>query len=237
MKKEAGFLDWLKRNGIDAPKIGTSAAFMLFSWFITAGGDPQFFIQTVQAAPTTQVAKDRLSKELKRKGFDDALKDTLKFEGGYVNHPKDPGGATNKGITHNTYKQWLKSKKRPYNDVKNITDSEVKEIYKNQYWSKIKGDQIPFSVARQMFDFAVNSGPSRSIKYTQAIVGVKATGIMDDATIKAINKYPKGEKELASSILQKRKEFLLGLKNKTFQKGWLNRVDSLNKHLDKDTQK
>lgn len=66
--------------------------------------------------------------------FKKALQFVLKWEGGYVDNPNDKGGATNKGITQNTYNAWLKSNGKATKDVKNITQAEVEEIYRKNYW-------------------------------------------------------------------------------------------------------
>jgi len=68
--------------------------------------------------------------------FKSSLAAVLVHEGGYVNDPRDPGGATNKGITHRTYAAYLARNKMQLIDVKHITDAEVASIYRNQYWSK-----------------------------------------------------------------------------------------------------
>jgi len=67
-----------------------------------------------------------------------ALKFTLRWEGGYVNHPADPGGATNKGVTKKVYDAYRAGKGLGRNDVRNITDDEVHDIYKHGYWAKAK---------------------------------------------------------------------------------------------------
>ena len=70
--------------------------------------------------------------------FKKALSFVLKWEGGYVNNPNDRGGATNKGITQNTYNSYLQSKGRPTKDVRYITDAEVEDIYYSRYWLPAK---------------------------------------------------------------------------------------------------
>ncbi|MFM7389933.1 MAG: glycoside hydrolase family 108 protein [Vampirovibrionales bacterium] len=97
--------------------------------------------------------------------FDDALKIVLKWEGGLSDHPNDTGGKTNKGITHTVYRNWLKKKGRPNKDVSNITDEEVKQIYKEEYWDKINGDTLAAKnpkLAMAMFNAAVNMGTGRA---------------------------------------------------------------------------
>lgn len=155
------------------------------------------------------------------------LDEVLRHEGGYVNHPADPGGATNFGVTQATYNAWRKKKGLAARSVKSIARSEIEAIYRNEYWNKIKGDDLPAGVDLAIFDFAVNSGVSRSSKYTQALVGTPQDGVIGPATLKAIASY-KGKLNL--DLCDKRMAFLKGLKTwPTFGKGWTNRVNSVRK--------
>ena len=79
--------------------------------------------------------------------FERALPRILAHEGGYVDDPRDPGGATNKGITHKTYSGWLRSKGLPDKNVRYISDAEVAAIYRQNYWDRIQGDNLPAGVA------------------------------------------------------------------------------------------
>ena len=140
--------------------------------------------------------------------FEKALKFILKWEGGYVNNPNDKGGATNKGITQNTYNAWLRSKGQNLKDVRNITDSEVKEIYYNNYWLKARCDKMSEKFAILAFDTAVNMGVSRVNEFLKA----------------AEYKYP--DKFLLARI-KKYVEFARVGNQKVFLLGWLNRVVDL----------
>lgn len=102
------------------------------------------------------------------KEFELALKFVLEREGGYVNDPDDKGGATNKGITQNTYNSWLKSVGKPAKDVKNITDAEVKEIYHRRYWMAAKCDTMSKKFAVACFDSAVNHGVGKVSDFLKA---------------------------------------------------------------------
>lgn len=140
--------------------------------------------------------------------FDKALKFILKWEGGYVNNPNDKGGATNKGITQNTYNNWLRSKGQNLKDVRNITDSEVKEIYYNNYWLKAGCDKMSEKFANLAFDTAVNMGVSRVSEFLKA----------------AEYKYP--DKFIIARIA-KYLEFSKYGNQKVFLQGWLNRTIDL----------
>src|SRR5690554_5603848 len=107
--------------------------------------------------------------------FREALPLVLKHEGGFVNHPSDPGGATNKGITIENYRRYVK-KNGTVADLKAITDEEVAKVYKLFYWDAVKGDDLPGGVDYAVFDFAVNGGPGRAIKFLQRIAGVTQDG-------------------------------------------------------------
>ena len=102
------------------------------------------------------------------KNFDKMLQFVLKPEGGYINDPNDLGGETNKGITYKTYNAYRKSKNLPARSVKYIIDSEVKEIYYNNYYKAVGADKIKKTkLAAIMFDTAVNMGVSKAKTFLQ----------------------------------------------------------------------
>lgn len=155
----------------------------------------------------------------------------LKWEGGFVNDPDDLGGATNKGVTLGTYKQYKKSKglqDPTVEDLKNISDEEWTEIFKKMYWDRWKADCINNqSIANILVDFCWASGVN-GIKRPQKILGVKVDGIVGDKTINALNAYP--AKELFNKIKADRIAFIDEIckarpANEKFRKGWLNRIN------------
>lgn len=156
--------------------------------------------------------------------FHEALAAVLVHEGGYVDHPKDPGGATNKGITHRTYRAWLAKNGLPTSkNVRHISDGEVAAIYKAQYWDAIKGDDLPSGVDYAVFDFAVNSGPSRAAKFLQRIVGSVPDGVVGLQTLRSVNE--RSPKDIVSMLCQNRLAWLKKLRHwPTFGKGWSRRV-------------
>lgn len=154
-----------------------------------------------------------------KENYPQALKQVLKYEGGYVDHPKDPGGPTNKGITQAVYDNWRKSQNLSIQSVRAIADSEVAAIYKNLYWDRVSGDLLPSGVDFAVFDFAVNSGVSRAAKTLQAVVGVTQDGVIGPATIQAAKTY------VAMSITNRRLAFMQSLSIwSTFGKGWSARI-------------
>jgi lysozyme family protein len=107
----------------------------------------------------------------------------LIHEGGYVDHPEDPGGATNRGVTQAVYDGYRIRKGKQVRSVRYIDDAEVYDIYRTQYWDKVWGDELPNGLDYAVFDFAVNSGPSRAIKFLQRVIGVPDDGIMGNVTM------------------------------------------------------
>lgn len=155
--------------------------------------------------------------------FEKYIKETLKHEGGYVDHPTDPGGETNYGISKRAY---------PDLDIKNLTEEDAIEIYKNDYWNKIKGDYFPDPLAFCLFDFTVNSGPTRPTKVLQKLTGVKIDGVIGPKTIEAACKtYAEDNVSLIERFQEERLRFLKKLKIwPIFGKGWERRVLSVKAH-------
>ena len=93
--------------------------------------------------------------------FDRALTAVLRHEGGYVDHPSDPGGATNLGVTRATLAQW-RGRAVSKAEVKALTRAEAAKIYRALYWDEIAGDALPAGLDFAVFDYCVNSGPGRA---------------------------------------------------------------------------
>lgn len=153
------------------------------------------------------------------------LKPLLGIEGGVADRPlsDDPGGLTNKGVTWRTYDAYRISKGLPKRSVRQITNAEVTEIYKTQYWDLVRGDDLPSGLDWAAFDFAVNSGPGRAVKELQRVLGVSVDGVIGLNTLKAI-----GEANLAKLInhyCDRRLTYMKGLKNwRPNKNGWTRRV-------------
>lgn len=158
--------------------------------------------------------------------FAKALAAVLVHEGGYANHPRDPGGPTNKGITHRTYNAWRKRQNLPPRDVREITDREVAAIYRAQYWNTIRGDDLPSGVDYAVFDFAVNSGPRRAAQFVQRVVGVEADGVIGELTVEAIRKAY--APHVVTLLCDNRLAWLKRLKTwDAFGRGWERRVSEV----------
>lgn len=156
--------------------------------------------------------------------FERSLRAVLVHEGGFANHPKDPGGATMKGVTQRVYDVYRDRKGIPRQSVRGISGEEIGDIYRRQYWDEIKGDELPAGVAYFVFDFAVNSGPRRAAQYLQRALGVAADGQIGIATVAAANAHPDHDK-LIADMAAARQRFVESLGTfSTFGKGWTRRI-------------
>ncbi|SDG36635.1 glycoside hydrolase family 108 protein [Pelagibacterium luteolum] len=150
----------------------------------------------------------------------------LKHEGGYVDHPADPGGATNMGITHKTLARWRGVSPWwdvPKSEVAALTRAEAAAIYKAQYWDRSKAGSMPAGLDLALFDYAVNSGPDRAIRALQALVGVVQDGFVGPVTLAAIAK--RDTRTLVEALCDQRMSFLQRLSTwASFGRGWTSRV-------------
>lgn len=162
-----------------------------------------------------------------RANFDKCLGYVLEHEGGYVDHPEDPGGRTNRGITQKVYEKHLD---RPVTEeeMKELPLEHAKAIYKKDYWDKVCGDDLPNGLDFSVFDWAVNSGPSRAAKVLQKLVDVTADGAIGPLTLAAVDTHSVGD--LIGDFGKERELFYRRLSTfGTFGKGWLNRLDKTQK--------
>ena len=113
--------------------------------------------------------------------YDTCLEMILHHEGGYVNHPKDPGGETNLGVTKRV---WEEHGGEKY--MKDLTVEDVAPIYKKSYWDRVKGDDLPDGLDLCVFDFGVNAGTGRAAKYLQRMIGTTVDGGIGPNTLKAL---------------------------------------------------
>ena len=157
--------------------------------------------------------------------FQRSLSLVLKHEGGWADHPADPGGATNRGITIAVFRE-VYGKGKTVDDLKRITDEQVAHIYRTRYWAKVRGDDLPAGLDYAVFDFAVNSGPARAAKYLQRIVGVMQDGVIGPQTLAAVAEHDPAK--LITRLCDDRLAFLKGLSTwPTFGKGWSRRVEDV----------
>lgn len=166
-----------------------------------------------------------------RTRFDICLDEVLRHEGGYVDHPSDPGGATNLGITHKTLARWRNISpwwKLPKAEVKALGRAEAARIYRASYWDRCKAGNLPAGLDLALFDFAVNSGPDRAIRMLQTELGVVADGQVGPLTLGAVR--ARDGAGLITALCDRRLGFLNRLSSfPTFGKGWTNRVAAIRK--------
>lgn len=158
--------------------------------------------------------------------FPAALKELLKHEGGYVNHPADPGGRTNLGVTQRVWEAWT-GKRATEAAMRALTPEIVAPLYRKHYWDTVKADELPGGLALTVFDFGVNAGPGRAIKFLQQLAGVMVDGVIGPMTIAAVRKYVAAHGEAAAirNYSDLRRQFYRTRSTfATFGKGWLRRV-------------
>lgn len=146
--------------------------------------------------------------------FSEVMDLIFEHEGGYVNHPKDPGGETKYGISKRAY---------PREDIKNLTKTRAAFLYRRDYWDRCRCDDLPFYLACMLFDDAINAGPGSAIPRFQRAIGVADDGIIGPVTKKTANTV--NGMEALSRYRNKREVFYRRLRNfPTFGRGWLRRL-------------
>jgi len=163
-----------------------------------------------------------------KENFPKALEALLKSEGGYVNHPSDPGGITNLGVTARVWEEWVG---HPVNEkqMRALTHADVAPLYKRKYWDACRADELISGLDYAVFDFAVNSGVGRATKNLQTCVGLLPDGGLGPVTIATVNLHT-GDKAhvLVGQYCDSRLQFLKTLKTwPIFGKGWENRVNEV----------
>lgn len=164
----------------------------------------------------------------------DALQFTLKWEGGYSNHPKDPGGATNFGIIQSRYDEYRKFKGLPLNPVKNITVAEYTEIYDKYYWDPVRSQYLDGTLGLTLFDTAVNMGVGGAISRLQKALKVPITGKWTQAISDVIHDSDQTAVALEICKLRIAKRYARVKQRPdqvVFLRGWLNRDNDLIKKV------
>ena len=165
--------------------------------------------------------------------FATALSFSLRWEGGWSNHILDPGGATMCGVTQRTYDSWREARGLPIRTVEEIEAGEIRAIYYTRYWLAAACDKQPLPLSTAMFDFAVNSGPTRAIKSLQRILCVNDDGIWGPKTQAALDAI-EDVNGLCEDLNDLREEFYMKIiaakpRMGVFLKGWMNRLNALRK--------
>ena len=152
--------------------------------------------------------------------FDKAFELILLFEGGYVNHPDDPGGETKYGISKKAY---------PGADIAALTIEQAKQIYKDGYWIPAHCIDLPYPIDIIHFDTAVNCGVRTANKILQNAINesrdelIKADGIIGKQTLDAMS----DPERIATNYLFNRIRYYVQINKPVFLVGWINRVLSL----------
>jgi lysozyme family protein len=157
--------------------------------------------------------------------WDEAIKHILKYEGGYVNHPADPGGVTNLGVTKRVWEEWT-GKPATEADMRSLTPAMVGPLYKKLYWDAVRGDDLPSGVDLCVFDCAVNAGVGRASRFLQQAVGVVADGSIGPKTLAAVTAMPADE--IIEKFCDLREAHYKSLPTfATFGKGWMTRLGAV----------
>lgn len=146
--------------------------------------------------------------------FQKLIERILSHEGGYVFHPRDPGGETKWGISKRTY---------PNVDIKNLTREDAILIYYRDFWKPIKGERLHDGTAFQLLDSAVNSGISQSIRFLQRALGVADDGQFGPISLAASEQMSESDQIMRFNA--ERIEFMTKLSTfDAFGRGWMRRI-------------
>lgn len=153
--------------------------------------------------------------------FNKCLDMLLAHEGGFVDHPKDPGGMTNLGVTRATLEQY-RGGHVTEKEMRSLTPEDVAPLYYTEYAKKVRFDDLPDGLNWAVFDWAVNSGSGRPAKALQRILGCKADGAIGPKTLQAVANHDAAE--LIEKLHDSRQKFYESLRTfETFGKGWTRR--------------
>lgn len=158
--------------------------------------------------------------------FAQVLPVTLAYEGGWSNHRDDPGGPTMKGVIQRVYDGYRDGRGAPRQSVRLISNAELVEIYRFNYWNLVRGDELPMGVDLVVFDFGVNSGPARSIMVLQRVLGLREDGHPGPVTLAEARR--RDPVALIHALVEARRRFLRSLSTfRVFGVGWMRRCDDV----------
>lgn len=153
--------------------------------------------------------------------FEEAFHRLLGHEGGYADHPRDPGGATRWGVTLRVAREHGYTGR-----MQELPVEFARGVYRKSYWDPVRADELPALVRYAVFDAAVNSGPGQSIKWVQEALGLKQDGVLGSMTLNGMHTVD-GD-HLLRVIVGIRLMFLAGLPTwPSFGKGWSRRLAAI----------
>jgi lysozyme family protein len=160
--------------------------------------------------------------------FGTCLAFTLREEGGYIDNPADPGGATNMGVTLATYRDWSDDHNLGSAQVQDLTKRTARAIYRSLYWNPLRADALPAGVDLSVFDMGVNAGNWRSARLLQGAIGFtgdEVDGCIGPETLGAAGKCD--ARSVVNDLAQRQAAFYRSLDDfDTFGAGWLNRTEA-----------
>jgi lysozyme family protein len=157
--------------------------------------------------------------------YDDALRHLLAYEGGYADHPHDPGGPTKYGITLEVYRKYVKPDATA-SDIRAMKVAQAKDIYRRRYWNVLRCDELPAGLDYALFDYGVNSGILRATKVLQRLLGLPDSGQMGAPVIAAAKAG--SARDLIARLCDERLAFLKSLRTwPVFGAGWARRVNEV----------
>lgn len=168
------------------------------------------------------------AKQSPNRRFAECVAVVLAHEGGFVDHPQDPGGATNMGITLRTLREWRSDDTLGPEALRDLSETEAREIYFARYWNPIRADELPPGVDLAVFDWAVHGGVRRAARDLQAALNVRVDGAIGRQTLEAARRADpaavvRGVCARRLTHLQTRPHWA------TFGRGWERRVRAVEK--------
>lgn len=170
---------------------------------------------------------------------DALLRDILRREGGYVDHPNDRGGATNWGVSLRYAKgvglDLDGDGDTDKDDIRLVTPEVALALYREDFYEGPRIDRLPEAIQPVMVDWAVNSGPPRAIMGLQEVLTMAgfpctADGVIGpqtrrqaEAADRAMGPY------LVNALVDMREHFYRSIvarnpSQRVFLNGWLNRA-------------